>query len=117
MPVAIANKTDVKYSELKALNPEVDPDNIQIGQSILIANSQPFLSVKATKEITYPEEIPYESIQQEDASLDKGVTKVTQQGANGVNSISATLELVNGIEVNRTITNTTITQEPVSDAS
>lgn len=111
----IANKTDVKYSELKALNPEVDPDNIQIGQPILIANSQPFLSVKATKEISYQEQVPHQSIQQEDASLDKGVTKITQEGVDGVNWVAATLELVNGIEVNRTIKRTEIAQEPVSE--
>lgn len=111
----IANKADVKFSELKALNPDVDLDHIQIGQSILISNSQPFLNVKAVKDITYTEEIPYESIKEEDANLDKGVTKVSQEGEVGENSVSATLELVNGIEVNRTINERTTVKDPVNE--
>ena len=113
-PIMIANKNGLTYSEFKAMNPEIE-EECMIGQETIIAESEPFLKVRATKTITYDESIPYETETTEDSSKAKGYSVVTQEGQEGSKSVTARVVLVNGTEESREILSETVTAEPVTE--
>lgn len=113
----IADKNDITPMALKALNPELEEDSIQVGQQLKVSSAEPFLQVKAIKTITYEEEVAYERLTQEDPNAPKGASAVVQQGQNGRNRITAQIELVNGLETSRVITNTEVLAVPVSEVT
>ena len=114
-PLSIAAKNDVPYSELKAMNPGIE-DSLLIGQQVLIAKSEPLLSVKVTKKITYEESIPYNTTTVTDDSRTTSYSEVTQEGEEGVRQVSAEATYVDGVEVvdERVILSTTVVKEPVT---
>lgn len=112
-PTLIADKTNTPYSLLKELNPDIENKLIP-GQQIVISKSVPFLSVKVIKNLTYNEQIPFETETLKDEKLAKGSTKVEQEGQNGILSINANVTYVNGIEISRDVLNSNIIQPPVN---
>lgn len=114
-PLSIAAKNDVPYSDLKAMNPGIE-DSLLIGQQVLVAKSEPLLSVKVTKKITYEESIPYTTNTKTSDSYSTSYSKVTQEGEEGVRQVSAEATYVDGVEVvdERVILSTTVVKEPVA---
>lgn len=113
-PTLIADKNGVPYELFKAMNPTIE-EKCMIGDEAIIANQEPFLSVRVTKEITYTEDIPYETEITEDASKNKGYTKTVQEGQKGSKEVTASVEYVNNIEESRKILSSTVTKEPVTE--
>lgn len=113
-PTLIADKNGVPYELFKAMNPTIE-EECMIGDEAVIANQEPFLSVRVTKEITYTEDIPYETEITEDASKNKGYSETVQEGENGSKEITASVEYVNNIEESREILSSTVTKEPVTE--
>lgn len=111
----IAQKTSVSIGEIKALNPEIPEETIQIGQQVKISKTIPFLSVTATKQVEYDEEVPYQSITQDDGNMYQGQTSIAQAGQNGINHVTALVQVVNGEEVSKTVTNTAQVSAPVNE--
>jgi len=112
-PIMIANKNGLTYSEFKAMNPDIE-EECMVGQETIIAESEPFLNVRATKTITYDETIPYETETTEDSNKAKGYSVVTQEGKNGTKSVTARVVSLNGIEQSREVLSETVTVEPVT---
>ncbi len=110
----IADKNGIPYSQFKALNPEIET-TCMIGQKALIATEKPFLSVKVVKTETYDETIPYEKETTEDSSQYKGYTKTVQNGKEGHQQVTASVEYVDGYETSREILSTVVTEEPVTE--
>ncbi len=113
-PIVIADKNGIPYSELKRLNPEIETTCL-IGQKALIATEKPFLSVKVVKNETYEESIPYEKETTEDSSQYKGYTKTVQAGQNGSQTVTASVEYIDGYETSREVISTVVNQEPVTE--
>lgn len=113
-PILIADKNGIPYSEFKRLNPGIE-ETCLIGQETLIATEKPFLSVKVVREETYTETIPYETETTEDDSQYEGYTKTVQEGQDGVEQITASVEYVDGYETSRSVLSTEVIQEPVTE--
>ncbi len=113
-PILIADKNGIPYSEFKKLNPGIE-ETCLIGQETIIATEKPFLSVKVTREETYTESIPYETETTEDSSQYEGYTKTVQEGQNGTQQVTASVEYVDGYETSRTVVSTEVVQEPVTE--
>ncbi len=113
-PTLIADKNGVPYELFKAMNPTIE-EECMIGDEAIIANQEPFLSVRVTKEITYTEDIPYETEVTEDPNKNKGYTETVQEGENGSKEVTASVEYVNNIEESREILSSTVTKEPVTE--
>lgn len=113
-PTLIADKNGVPYELFKAMNPTIE-EECMIGDEAIIANQEPFLSVRVTKEITYTEDIPYETEITEDASKNKGYSETVQEGEKGSKEVTASVEYVNNIEESREILSSTVTKEPVTE--
>lgn len=112
-PIMIANKNGLTYAEFKKLNPTIEEECF-VGQEALISNEEPFLSVRVQRTETYDEEIPYETEVTKDNTKNKSYSLVTQQGKNGLQTVTASVEYVNGIEQKRDILETTVLEEPVT---
>ncbi|MGG4179292.1 G5 domain-containing protein [Virgibacillus pantothenticus] len=71
--------------------------------------------VTEVKEEQKTEEIPYETKEKEDPTLDKGEKVVKQEGVAGEKTITYNVTYVNGEEVDREIASEEITVEPVDE--
>lgn len=101
-PLIIAGRNGVTLADLYAMNPVLENGkNAPIGQELLISAPQNFLQVKAVLTETVEEEVPYTQNRTYDDNLAFGVNKVKQKGVNGVDSVTYSRTIVDGIQVAR----------------
>jgi resuscitation-promoting factor RpfB len=81
--------------------------------TLLTTSTQVFVTRKGTQVVTSTEEIPAPSQTVEDNSLSFGTTAIRQAGSPGKKSVTYQIQLVNGVEVSRTLIQTATVQEPV----
>lgn len=74
-----------------------------------------FVEIKRilTKNAEKTVEIPFETEQRKNASMNKGTSKVVQKGIPGVKKISYNIITENGIEIERTVVSETVVKKPV----
>lgn len=101
-PTEIADKNNMQYETLKALNPTIEED-LKPGMVLRTRAARPFLPLKNIYIDTYEEEIPFERVEVQNATYAKGYEEITQEGANGLRLVTAEITLVNGQETDRTI--------------
>ena len=111
-PTSIADKVEVPYATIKALNPDIE-NSLFAGQEILISKAVPVLGVKVIKEETYSEEIPFDIVSTENSSYPTTYKKVTQTGEVGEKEVTAKVTYVDGVEESREIVQTVVVTEPV----
>ena len=111
---AIGKKHDMKVSEIQALNPELDPARIKVGQQLTLSAAVPYLSVQQTVTEAYVQAIPYETDIQYDDTMYKNRSKIAVQGVNGSADVVADVTYVNGLEVSRNITSYSVIAEPMN---
>ena len=112
--MAIAYAHDMSMSELEALNPDVTPEKLQIGQDLTIRKEIPFLSVVTTENVTYTQEIPCPVEEVKDSSMYTGERKVTTQGTPGEEEVNANVTYINGYEESREILTRVTLSEPTT---
>ena len=112
--MAIAYAHDMSMSELEALNPDVTPEKLQIGQQLTVRKAIPLLSVVTTENVTYTQEIACPVEEVEDSSMYTGDTKVITQGVPGQEEINADVTYVNGYEESREILTRVTLSEPTT---
>lgn len=112
-PIIIAARNNISLDQLVKYNPKILEDCL-IGKQVLVNKSQPFLPVSVVREITYEENIPFETEFTESTKLYKGMSKEVTAGQNGKKRVTANVEEVDGIEVKRTILNTETIAYPVT---
>lgn len=83
-----------------------------VDQIVLIGTKK--VPVITTKTETKTETIAFETIEENDNTLEVGKTTVKQEGQNGVLTITYTVTLTDGVETNRVETSRTRTTEPVN---
>lgn len=111
-PYVIAEQNGVSLGELVSLNPGI-LESCFPGDTVVLSQSVPYLSVKISRTETYEEAIAYETVEVQDNKYLKGVKRETQAGENGSRTVTATVEYVNGAEVSRTVLESTVTKDPV----
>ncbi|SEQ06346.1 peptidoglycan DD-metalloendopeptidase family protein [Piscibacillus halophilus] len=85
----VASKYDLSYEELLDMNPDLDEDSVvQIGQEVKVEADQPFINVSYTVEKSEEESINYKTVTKNTKTLDKGESKVDQEGKKGVKEIT-----------------------------
>lgn len=112
-PSVIADKVDMKYADLKALNPDIEKKLLP-GQEILIARSEKYIDVKVVKELVYEEDVAFETVQEVDKDHIKGYFKETQEGVAGKQKVVANVSYLGNQEVERKIISTDVIVEPVA---
>ncbi len=111
---AIAYGNDMSKADLKALNPDVDVNRLQVGQVLNVKEEVPVLSVYTTDHEVYnqPIECPVETV--EDSSMYKGDSKILTQGEEGEALVEANVTYVNGYERTREVVSSTTLREPTT---
>jgi resuscitation-promoting factor RpfB len=70
--------------------------------------------VITTRTVTKARSIPYQTRRVDDASLDRGTTRVRTAGAPGVKTLTYQVTYTNGVETSRRLMSTVVTRQPVT---
>ena len=108
----IAQKFDMKTSQLFNLNPELK-ESIYIGQKILLSGEVNFIRVQTTKTETREVEIPYKTIEVKTDKLYVGDKKTITAGSNGVQEVTELVTYIDGVRVSTKEVSRTTVREPV----
>ena len=117
---SIAQKNDLTFRELCALNPNfkgaalTESSNIQEGDTLIVTKEEATLEVRITKIETRQEEIPFTTETTQSNEYTKGTTKTLQEGENGLRLV--TLQNVydtNGTLLEQTVVSTQTLKEAV----
>lgn len=110
----IAYANGLTPAEMAALNPDVDINKLYVGQTLIIQQAIPFLSVRTYANETYESVIdsPVEYI--ETATLYVGNTSLKEKGEDGLALVNADVTYVNGVEVERTELFSQVMKEPTT---
>ena len=111
---AIAEKYSLTVSELKALNPDTDFSKPGEIKSLLVAKQTDYVRVKVMKTQTRSVAIPYETIKRNTSRLAKGTQKTSQEGKNGVKTITELVTYINGKKSYTSVVSEKQTKAPVN---
>ena len=111
---SIATSNGLTVDELKALNPQLQTERLQIGQELTLNSVQPLLSVRLTKEVTVEESIAYATQTEETASLLRGEKEVKVAGQEGKKLVTYNITEANGVTLEKDVLNEVVLQEPVT---
>lgn len=112
---SIANVHDVEVDELKLANPDIEEELIQPGDVIKVGKEEKLVNVITKEKLKYSEEIDYEKETKEDNTLEKGKTKIIQEGEKGQKDILALVTKEDGQEIDREIVEEEVVKEPVNE--
>ncbi len=109
----IASKNSITRSQLKALNPDIEK-GIWVGDTVLISQSVPFLTVQTKLTESYEIEIPYKLVSTSSSKYAYGTTQVIKAGKAGRAIETAEKIYINGILQSTTIVNTEVLEAAVN---
>lgn len=117
----IAQKNDLTFKELCALNPDFkgeplnEKSSIKAGDELIVTKQESMLEVRITKLVTWQESIPYSTVTERSGEYLLGTRKTVQNGMNGIRSVTAERVYdANGIQLSQQIIKTEVVQEPVN---
>ena len=102
----VSTKTNNNKEKAESQNVEINESNKQkesVKEDVII-----------TKTTTSKESILFKTIEEKDSTLEKGETKVVQEGKNGTKTITYKETYKNGSLVSKEVVNSEITQQPTS---
>lgn len=112
---SIAREHGMLRDDLLALNPDVIPERMAPGSTVILEAAVPTLSVKVVRTVDYTEDIAFDTIEKGSDSLAKGKENVIQQGATGLAAVTAEIVEIDGEEQERNILSRTVTLAPVDE--
>ncbi|KPU42855.1 murein DD-endopeptidase MepM [Oxobacter pfennigii] len=108
----ISRNNNISMDEIAALNPGIDLEKLQIGQTINLAVSEPYIDIETTVKAQYDEKIPYTTKYIDDSTLYRGQTEVKEAGKNGIKQVVKEITKLNGKEVVSNVLSTAVIKEP-----
>lgn len=113
-PTLIAQKNGVPYSQLKALNPDIEK-KLLIGQEVMVEKAVPMLEVKVVRTVTEEEEIAFKIEQIQDPAQYQGYVEVSEAGKKGTKEVVSKVTYIDGIETSREVLSTKVLTEPENE--
>jgi murein DD-endopeptidase MepM/ murein hydrolase activator NlpD len=110
----IAKSNNMGINEIASLNPELNVDKLQIGQTIKLSVSEPYLNVEATEKVAYDQDIPYDTTYVSSGDVYRGQTSVVKSGEYGVRRITEQITKVNGVKVAGSTLSSDVVKDPVT---
>jgi murein DD-endopeptidase MepM/ murein hydrolase activator NlpD len=98
----IAQVYGMRTADLMALNPEVVPERMQIGQEIKLERVVPLLTVETTEVATYAEPVPFDIVYENTSAMFQGEQTIKLAGVNGERLVTAEITKQNGVETSKT---------------
>ena len=112
---SISSKLGLTKAQLELMNPDFSETELRPGNRIKSREEVPFLSVNITVVENYDTFVDYETEYYNDSSLYTGVSRVTTEGVQGVNNVTANVTYVNSFETSRVVTSSRVTSLPVTE--
>ena len=105
----IAKEFSLKVSDIKKANPALSVNEvIHPGQMLNAVKPENWLNVKYTETVTREEKLPFETVEQPDASLYTTQKKTQQEGKEGKREVIAKVTYINGMEAEKEILSQTV---------
>ena len=100
---------------LLSLNPQLGDGIAPDGRMAMINRSIPLLQVVSTRVEVYDEEVPFETLYQDDAEMYTGSTELLTSGVSGLNSVTANVSYIDGFESGREVLGAQTLLQPVAE--
>ncbi len=110
-PLSIAAEFGLTYADYAAMNPDLQ-DVVHVGDRVLVSRSVQFLSVTTTQKETYMEAVPFDTEYTYDDSYYTTYSKVTRDGVDGEQEVTAFITYENGVAVDTQVLSTTMITDP-----
>lgn len=110
---SIARSQGMTVEDLRAANPQVKGDFLQIGDELRLVKAEAPLHVVVVREVQNKEELPYAVQLRQDSSLYRGQEKVVQEGKPGLKVVTYRVVERNGVLVSKEEIARQVVQEPV----
>ncbi|MFD6438866.1 LysM peptidoglycan-binding domain-containing M23 family metallopeptidase [Peribacillus sp. NPDC060186] len=112
----IANKHDMDIIQLLELNPGLDKDiGLKAGESVYVTQAMPYVNVMVEREVLKEERIPFEKKVKNDDNLLKDELVIEQEGNDGVQAFTYTVEETNGKKISETIVKKEVTEKAITE--
>ncbi len=111
----ISSKLALTTAQLELMNPGFSSMPLRTGDRIKSREEVPFLSVNVTVVENYDTFVDYSTEYYSDNSLYMGVTRVTTEGVDGINNVTAKVTYVNSFETNRQVMSSRVISRPVTE--
>ncbi len=108
----IARDYSLSVDELKEANPQLQGENLQIGDEINLIVPEPMVNVITVERLTIEEKLPFETNYISDSSLWKMQTEIVEAGKLGIKEVIYQITRENGIESSREIIQERLVAEP-----
>lgn len=111
----ISGKLALTTAQLELMNPGFKDMPLRAGDRIKSREEVPFLSVNVTVVENYDTFVDYSTEYYNDNSLYMGVTRVTTEGVDGINNVTAKVTYVNSFETDRQVMSSRVISRPVTE--
>ena len=114
---SIAEENGISRKQLLALNTDVTPSELQIGDTLLVEEAGAYLDVEMTCTEAENQSIAYKTETVKDESRYIGDDYVKIQGKPGIRRITYAVTYVDGKEISRTKLSEEVTRQPVTQVN
>ncbi len=98
-PSEVAAAYDISYSELRALNPNVNFNVFKVGTKLLVSQEVNFVRVKIIKIVERNESTPFKTEKIESSKLFRGDTRTIRKGVKGTDKVTYLTTYIDGVQV------------------
>ncbi|MDR3295997.1 MAG: M23 family metallopeptidase [Clostridiales Family XIII bacterium] len=110
----IAQTYGISLDELFALNPDVVPERMRVGQEIKLERIVPLVTVETKEIATYVEAMPFEIDYENTSAMYQGEQIVKSAGVNGERQVTAEITRQNGLETGKNELSAVTLAEPTT---
>ncbi|BCJ87928.1 peptidoglycan DD-metalloendopeptidase family protein [Effusibacillus dendaii] len=94
----IANRNHISVETLKQVNPQITDENaLQEGEEIAVNSSEPIVTVETVEELNRTVPLKFETVYQDDATMNKGEQQVLVEGHDGESQQRVQIRKKNGV--------------------
>ncbi len=112
---SIADENEMSLEDLYNANPGYDPSLLRVGDVLTLSNAVPYLTVVNVEQQHYLQDVPYDVVYEEDATMYQGDFKVISKGEYGKADVLANVTYINGMETDRQVVASVTLVDPVTE--
>ncbi|WP_258358873.1 M23 family metallopeptidase [Moorella sulfitireducens] len=111
---AIAREHGLLVEDIKAANPELQGDRLDIGQRLKLTKGKPLLQVMVVYSQEVKEPVPYKVKVENNSELLRGQERVIQAGSEGERLVTYRIVTRNGVQVEKEVLQEQVLKEPLT---
>ena len=110
----IAEQFGLTSKEIYEMNPNLEGEFINIGDVLTVKTNKPLLTIATEEVLTETQSVAYQTTYENDQSLYKGQSKVTQTGQNGQKELRYSIKKENGRIIEKKLLEEKVVKAPVN---